>query len=204
MIYRPDRSDGQDVSRKQRGPGRLFSRLLYFGVPLLLIPAAGAIIYYGGTKGSHWLIEGIQSSVYFRLDMVRVTGNTNIDHGEIVEAAGISVGQSLFAANLDDIQERLRKHPLVRSAGVRRRLPREIHIDIEERVPAVLLRGEKSCVVDAEGFVMGFLENEVPIDLPSLEGVEMRDGIITAAGLKDLSAGLALIEAIREERDSPT
>jgi cell division septal protein FtsQ len=184
------------VYRREKVKRRLFRLLLAAGIPLFLLLVAAIAGFAGGTFGSQWLKEKVTQASVFRLADMTVGGNRVLSEGEVVEAAGVTMGESILAMDLEGIRSRLLTHPLVRSAAVARRLPSGVIIDIEERTPAALVRADGEQVVDRDGYAVHVPEGLETQWLPCFEGVEMEGRRVTERGLLDLSDGMDLIHAI--------
>lgn len=195
-IYRPDRRRGQRVRRRERSMSFTRSVLRAAVVPglilLTLLAAASAAV----TWGLPWARSRVKTSTLFALKEVRVLGNRNLTEERILEAAGLVFGENILATDLEAVRSRLAAHPLLRDATVRRLLPSEIVVEVEERVPAVAVRGQSRYIVDAEGFVMTVAREDMPIALPCLTGLAVRGGRVAEDDLQDLRDGLEIARII--------
>ena len=73
------------------------------------------------------------ATVFFRVEVVAVTGNSRYTQEEIVAAAGIQTGDNLFAMNKYKIAEILRQSlPYIGEVSIRRSLPSTIVITVTE------------------------------------------------------------------------
>jgi cell division septal protein FtsQ len=195
---RPSRKPGgQSVSRRGKATRRILHRALPAAATVLAVIVIVAASYIGGPRGWRWLSEKVISSPVFRLEGVLVRGNRNVSDEEAVRVAGVTMGESILAMDLESLRRRLLAYPLVRSASVQRRLPSALVIELEERVPVALVRSGRNFIVDRDGKVMSVTEGDVKIPLPCLTGVAILDGRVTAAAMEDLGAGLELMEAVR-------
>ena len=89
------------------------------------------------------------------VDLVRVTGTELTPAASIEEVAGINIGAPLLLVDLEGVEERVESLPWVADATVRRDLPSEVVVDIEERVPAaVVALGRTQLLVDDHGRVL--------------------------------------------------
>jgi cell division protein FtsQ len=194
---RPSRKPGgQSVRRRGKATRRLLRRSLPAAATVLGVAVIVAASYVGGPQVWWWLSEKVVSSPVFRLEGVLVRGNRNVSDEEAVRVAGVTMGESTLAMDLESHRRRLLAYPLVRGASVQRRLPSALVIELEERVPVALVRSDRNFIVDRDGKVMSVTERDVRIPLPCLTGVAILDGRVTAAAMKDLGAGLDLMEAI--------
>ena len=78
-------------------------------------------------------------TVFFKIEMVTVTGNSRYTVEEILEASGIRTGENLFLTNVERASEQIEQaKPYVRTAHVKRKFPAAIEITVEESASAVL------------------------------------------------------------------
>jgi cell division protein FtsQ len=174
---------------------RLLRRLLEATALLLLLAVTLAAGYGTGMLGSLWFEDRLLASTLFSLRNVRISGNQTLSEEVIIREAGLQLGKSLMATDLGKVRERLRGHVLIRDAAVIRRLPSEIIIEVEERVPAAVVRGDRDYLVDGEGVVMSAsLEGRIR-SLPCLSGLRMEEGRVAPGALHDLYAGMAVVRA---------
>jgi cell division septal protein FtsQ len=195
-LYRPKHRSGQAVSRKGRGRRRMTRLLLTLGVPLLFLLAAGLAGFAGGTLGSPWVKDQVRQAPGFRLDTLTVKGNRLLSEEEVAERTEVKAGESILSVDLEAVRARLLEHPLVREASVSRQLPSELIIEIEERTPAAVVKGDGERIVDREGYVVTVPAGEGPGRLPCFTGIDIENGRVTEGGLLDLGDGIALVHAI--------
>jgi hypothetical protein len=86
---------------------------------------------------------------------------------EVLAAAGLRAGDNLFWVDLDKAEGSLCRHPRVLRAQIRRRLPAEVVITVQERpAAAALVLNNTLCKISADGVVlepMGAGYEDVPI-----------------------------------------
>jgi len=63
---------------------------------------------------------------------------------------GIELG-NFFLLNVRDLQETLKKQPMIKDASVRKMFPATIQVDIMERIPEAYVQMEKVHMIDREG-----------------------------------------------------
>ncbi len=85
---------------------------------------------------------------------VRVSGSQIVGEERVRAVAGIVEGTPLARLDTDGVEQRIGALPSVAAVVVRRAWPHTIVVEITERVPAaVVARGQRFLVVDAEGVV---------------------------------------------------
>jgi cell division protein FtsQ len=108
---------------------------------------------------------------------------------QVVQFAGVRVGQNLLALDLNQVQRTLEMIPLVKRVEVRRLLPQRLFIHIDERIAVARLRvpsrelNGTTFLIDRSGVVMKpikladgtVLQPQMPESLPLLTGVTLAD-----------------------------
>jgi hypothetical protein len=147
-----------------------------------------AVVVYASVTSAPWRLRGYT-----------VRGASYLTAAEVLAAAGFQSGDNLFWMDLKRAERNLRRHPRIREAQVRRRLPAEVVITVEERpaAAALVLNGEL-WKVSADGVVLEPMAAGFE-DVPVLVGTRYR----TAAGVsgrranrKELEEALAAIEGL--------
>jgi len=129
----------------------------------LLLVAVGAVAF-GVERGRRW----VAADGRFPITDVCVTGVRFLYEGEVLEMADVRRGTNLFAVDAGAVRERLERSGWIRKARVRRRPPGRLVLDVEERLPWLLLTGEEPEFVDREGNRFPTLGKEERLDLPVL------------------------------------
>lgn len=113
---------------------------------------------------------------------------------EVLAYAGVEPGMPLFAVDIDAVAARVREHPYVAAATVRRVPPDSIEIAVEPREPRAVLSADGLYLVDAKGRVMKTARPGDGLDLPVLTGVSAAD-VASGQALDVLSAAVDLLDA---------
>lgn len=136
----------------------------------------------------------------FQVRRVTLEGARYLSREEALAAAAVPSGASVW----DDTapwEARLERHPLVREARVRRRLPSTLVLEVEERVPVALLPTPTLEPVDREGRVLPIDPALHPLDLPVVrpsrppQGVDSSDAAPAWARVRPLTRELARLAA---------
>ena len=93
---------------------------------LATIALGGAIV--GVSYG--W--EVLKSTDRLRVGSITMAGHHRTTAAEIEAYTGVRTGEPIFGIDLDAVAQRLRRHPWVKTARVRRRLPDHLAIEVEE------------------------------------------------------------------------
>lgn len=186
----------QSVRRKDKRRRRAVRRAAGAGMLLLGVTVALAAGYTVGTFGGLWVEDRVLESSFFTLREIRVTGNQTLSEEAILQEAGLRFGDPLMAISLEEVRQRLRGNALIRDAAVLRRLPSGIVIEVEERVPAAVVRSVGEFIVDREGVVMSLSPERRTAALPCLTGLTIEAGRVAEEEMEALQAGMEIIGAI--------
>lgn len=186
----------QSVRRGDRRRRRIVRRVLGTGTLLLGLAAALAAGYTAGSFGSLWVEDRVLGSSFFTLREVRISGNQTLSEEVILQEAELSFGNHLMAMDLEKVRNRLLGNALIRDAAVLRRLPSGIVIEIEERVPAAVVRSAGDFIVDREGIVMSLSPERQPPSLPCLAGLTIEAGRVAEDEMEALRAGMEIVGAV--------
>lgn len=142
------------MARKKRPRLRL-GHLLLGGLLGLAVAALGVL-------GWHW-----QATLKVRA--IAIEGAQHAAPAELIRLAGVDTSQVLFALSPALLEDRLRRHPWVQSAGATRLPDGTLRLAVEERRPVALVvdgRGAPAYYLDANGFSMPWgdaLVHDVPL-----------------------------------------
>jgi cell division protein FtsQ len=101
---------------------------------------------------------------------VRPEGNRLLTDEEVVKLAAIPTEARLFDIDLQGVRQRLLRSPFVDRVTVRRNVPNEVTIEIEERLPVAALSVDRMLLIDAEGIVLPSVRSADAGDLPLITG----------------------------------
>jgi cell division protein FtsQ len=101
---------------------------------------------------------------------VRPEGNLLVPDEEILKLAAIPKDARLFDVDLSAVRQRVRRSPFVDRVSVRRNVPDEVTLEIEERVPVAVLATHQMYLVDARGMVLPSVKTGKAGDLPLITG----------------------------------
>jgi len=105
------------------------------------------------------------TSSYFQIEEVNFNGMVSLEREELENMAGIKLGENIFNISPKEIVQHLEAYYIIRSATVRRVLPRRVFITIEERRGIASVEGvNRGYIIDREGFLFfsDFLEGKLP------------------------------------------
>ncbi|MET0727699.1 MAG: FtsQ-type POTRA domain-containing protein [Acidimicrobiales bacterium] len=114
------------------------------------------------------------------VDVVDVTGTTQLSPALVREHAGVSVGDPLVRVHVGDVGRRIAEMPWVAEVRVDRRLDGVVALHVSERRPVATLAGPQGPVLlDADGRVLGPAA-EATLEVPLVEVVGL--GTLPAPG----------------------
>jgi hypothetical protein len=118
-----------------------------------------------------WLLR----APVFALHGFEALGNRRVSHEWLDQELAAVRGQNLLLLDLGEVRQRLLRHEWIKSVALRKQLPDQLAIVVEEHRPAALLRlGEQSFFVSEDGVLitrseLGIAEGEDPSWLRLLE-----------------------------------
>lgn len=114
-----------------------------------------------------------RSNIYYH--KITVKGNTQISQEEILLAANLKEDTTINIEelNLVFLQDRILKHPEIKSAKVYTVPPDELVVEITEKKPiAILNLNAELKLIDADGEIFSFRNFEKLYDLPVINGIQ--------------------------------
>jgi cell division protein FtsQ len=114
----------------------------------------------------------LEGSSRFKVGTVNVSGNRYLTDDEVLELAGIDMGQNIFRIRLAQISQRIESHPKVLQATVWRQPPGQLAIKISERRPVALLSlSDHLREVDRFKVILPIDPRASNFDLPFISGL---------------------------------
>ncbi|NLC04196.1 MAG: FtsQ-type POTRA domain-containing protein [Tissierellia bacterium] len=112
-------------------------------------------------------------SEIFNIDNYSVLGNKNLSKEIIINTSEINQGENIFKIKKSIAEENILALAYVKNVQIKRKLPRTIVFNIEERVGVLQTRsGSTMFLVDIEGYVLEELE-EADSGLPNIIGFDL-------------------------------
>jgi cell division protein FtsQ len=151
---------------------------------VLLLVAAAAVV-----AGTGWV--ALNSSLV-AVREVTVEGTSRLSVGEVLAAADVPGGRSLFRVDPGEIAPRVERLPAVGSVTVTRDWPHRVRIEVVERQPvAVVEEPDGATLLDATGVAFARVASPPPGLVPVTLG-----GPAGAAGADDARAAMAVLRAL--------
>jgi len=148
---------------RRRSDGGATGKKLAAGAAVVTLVGLLAVVVYASVTSTPWRLGGYT-----------VRGASYLTAPEVLAAAGFKDGDNLFWIDLERVERNLCRHPRIRDAEVRRRIPAEVVITVEERpaAAAIILNGEL-WKVSGDGVVLEPMTAGYE-DVPVLAGMRYR------------------------------
>lgn len=140
---------------------------LFIGVAIV-VGAAGAVAW-----GAH---RYALTSARFSIHAIEITGTKRKTDQEITKTLGVKVGDNVFAADSNKLEQKLLTDPWIEQVKVTRALPSTLRIELTEReAGAIASIGDRLYLVTKTGEPFKELEDTDPFDLPIVTGIAADD-----------------------------
>ncbi len=103
----------------------------------LLRPLLAALAVVGTPVAAAWWAA---TTPYLAIASIEISGTERVSAAWVREALAELEGKHLLATGLEDVRRRLVSHEWIRDISVRKELPDRLHVEVEERRPAAVLR----------------------------------------------------------------
>jgi cell division protein FtsQ len=106
------------------------------------------------------------TSSLFDIQTVTVQNNSHYTEEQIISLAGAKTGENLFETSLSQMKEKLLTDPYIKNVKLKRKLPAEVVIIVEERKEdAAVPYGNQYIIIDNEGMVLRKADQEPTLTL---------------------------------------
>ncbi len=133
-----------------------------------------ALLFAAGSA-SVW--EGYRKFIrlpYFRIADIEVEGNLQVPAQDIIAGLGLTPETSILEVDLPTLSRRLLRIPWIKEAGIRRRLPLSLVVQVVERVPEAVFVADRRYLLSADGVILSGLEDDELPMLPTLRAASPR------------------------------
>jgi len=159
-LNRP-RKEGGGPSLPINASGAVKGMLLFFA-SVVVLGLLGSGLIYG--------YRLITTTPALGLTEISVSGNQRLAYGQVLEMAGLRLGQNSLGVNVTRVEAALSQNPWVEFVTVRRELPDKLFITMVERQPSFWVRQDGSLYfADGEGKIITQLSPGDSASLPLLE-----------------------------------
>jgi len=108
----------------------------------------------------------------FRVRTIDIPECRHVSKTALLNFLHFRAGQNIFTIDMAGAVKRIKEHPWVKTASVRRELPGAVVVELTEREPVALLQMEALYLVDEDGEPFKKVEPGDPGDLPLLTGFD--------------------------------
>ena len=110
-------------------------------------------------------------SPIFNIKTITVNGNEKIPENEILSLSSIQVGENTFKISKNKVINSIKENSYVKDVIIKRKLPSEIEISIEERKVAFIVEyGGSFVYIDNQGYILEV--SEVKPEVPVIQGIQ--------------------------------
>jgi cell division protein FtsQ len=172
--------DHQSVKRKGQGNSLRVKRTcgqLGFGLIKMFL----FLLALGGLSLA--LISGYQlisSSSYLRIRSILVRGANDALKEELLGISGITERESLLSLDTAAIEANIAEHSWIKSVSVWKEFPSTLHIQVQKEEPIALVLLDRMYLMDTEGVLFKYVEDDDQIDFPIITGLSGGDTIHSA------------------------
>lgn len=182
------------IGSNKRGRRPTLSKTKAFFYPVVKM-AFTMVIVSALTFGGWRLYIEVTTTQYLEVELIEIEGSAKILDEEIVELSGIERGVSILKVDTKAAERRLKTHPFIEKASVKRILPDTISIELIERVPVAIVNADVLYAMDSKGVLFKEYSLTDALDLPVITGPD--EGGDEWA--EELKPGLLELLAILEE-----
>ncbi len=154
--------------KKTPDKNKLFSilqRILGSILGVSLLFAFLLLLSWGLLQGYTWLTN----TPYFAVEEIRIQGNKRLQRRQILNKADLSRGGNSLKISIGDIEKNLLDMAWIKEVEVRRKLPDQVSIRIQEKEAVFFLsRKKKIYYTRANGEIISALEANNSVSLPFL------------------------------------
>lgn len=157
----------------------------------------GGAVLFGMGVGTLQLYRYVTTSHFFDTKYVDVTGNVRLSREDLLQLAGLQVGQNSLATSIAKVERSLLSTPWVEEVSVKRLLPDRFVLKVKERVPSFWVRKDGVLnYANTEGTIIAPVETANFLSLPTLEVEAGSEEVLPHLGeyVKDLQMGRLPVE----------
>ena len=115
------------------------------------------------------------TSPVFNITKISVVGNNKFEEEDYIKLSGLSIGNNIFNFRKTNTINNIKTNSYVDNVKIRRKLPTEIEIQIEERTVSYLisLENEEFAYINSQGYILEKTKEKLPLTIIT--------GILTSA-----------------------
>jgi cell division protein FtsQ len=142
-----------------------------------------------------YLYGYLASSPYIRLEQVIVTVVDEDIRQDLIEMSGLNPDSSMLSINLNEIKEKMERHPWIKSVDLEKRFPHTLLINAEKETAAAMVLLDRLTYMDSSGRLFKYVEQEDDRDYPLITGISKAGGVRE----KQLKTAAAVLDLFRTE-----
>lgn len=166
----------RNIRRKEPLPRRISRTLKSRGAVRILKAAACLVSGMFIVFGAFYLYHELLKSPYLAIKEIKVSGNMRVSRAEILEMAGVNIGDNLLKIDAAEIKKNVRLNTWVSEVNVARNFPDKLSIGVKERNPVAFINLDDALYfVDETGTIFKRASIGDDIDLPVITGLARED-----------------------------
>ena len=112
-------------------------------------------------------------SPIFNIKNITIIGNEKITQSEILSLSGIQVGENTYKISKGKVKEKIKENAYIEDVIIKRKLPSQIEISIQERKTAFMIEyGASYVYINEQGYILEITAEKM--QLPILQGVQTK------------------------------
>ena len=103
----------------------------------------------------------VVNTEFFSIEKIKVSGNKKIMDNKIILLSSIQEGENIFKINAGDAKKNIMTLAYIKDVEIKRKLPRMVNINIEERKEKIRIKDISSFIIlDEEGYILDNVDNK--------------------------------------------
>ena len=139
----------------------------------------------------HYMLK----SPYIRLEEVDVRGVDGEIKNGLIKMCGLDDGRSLLALHLNELKQKMEKHPWIRSVKLERRFPHILIVQAEKEIPLALVLRDKVYYMNRWGEAFKEVDKSEEMDFPVITGLSKEEADVK----KQLGIAVFIIKILESE-----
>lgn len=167
---------------------------VFSGLRVLLVLWVAGVLLYIAAMG----VKAMLRSSLFDIARVEYEGQARMPYEELTRLSGLEQGVNIFSVDLASTCRKIGASPWVGEVTMRRMLPSRIRVEIDERIPAAVVKANDDLFLTSrDGVILGYATEADRVSLPRISGIAIRQGRAEAdAGIK-VAAALELTDFLK-------
>jgi cell division protein FtsQ len=142
-----------------------------------------------------YLYENLLTSPYVRLERVVVNGvDEKLKHA-LLKMSELKSDTSLLSVRLDELKQRMEKHPWIRSVNLEKRFPHTLVIEAEKEEPCAIVVMNDLHYMNRWGKLFRRVDKNASMDFPLVSGITTTE----SDGEKQLQLAASVLRLLEEE-----